>query len=152
MYMDALCQVSAVLKHLGMGTPGYLECRPLSGIVTDQYTTNITVIKRVIRARGNLPIHLVVCVVLLVNLCLSVLQFLTNLPRWLLSCVLNNLLQTGKSSFSAQLVMLIPLKQFQTSIFHVSFVCMTNWMIWDVMLGNTRRVHFMNVMHVKLIL
>lgn len=152
MYMDALCQVSAVLKHLGMGTPGYLECRPLSGIVTDQYTTNITVIKRVIQAWGNLPIHLVVFTVLLINLCLSVLQFLANLPRWLLPCVSNNLLQTGKSSFSAQHVMLSPLKQFQTSIFHVSFVCVTNWMIWDVMLGNTRRVHFMNVMHVKLIL
>ena len=81
MYMDALCQVSAVLRHLGMGTPGYLECRPLNGIVTDQYTTNITVIKRVIQARGNLPIHLVVFAVLLINLCLSVLQFLANLPR-----------------------------------------------------------------------
>lgn len=152
MYMDALCQVSAVLIHLGMGTPGYLEYRPLSGIVTDQYTTNITVIKRVIQALGNLPIHLFVFAVLHINLCLWVLQFLANLPRWLLPCVLNYLLQTGKSSFSAQHVTLIPLKQFQTSIFHVSFVCMTIWMIWGIMLGNTRRVHFMNVVHVKLIL
>lgn len=79
--MDALCQVSAVLKHLGMGATGNSECRSLNATVTDQYTTNITLIKRVTQALGNLPIHLVVFAVLCINLCLSVLQFLTNLPR-----------------------------------------------------------------------
>jgi hypothetical protein len=80
-YMDALCQVSAVLKYLCMGATGSLECRSLNAIVTDHYTTNITVIKRVAQTAGNLPIHLVVFAVLCIHLCLSVLQFLTNLPR-----------------------------------------------------------------------
>jgi hypothetical protein len=81
MYMDTLCQVTAVLKHLCMGTTGNLDCISLNATVTDQYTTNITVIKRVTQAPGNLPIHLVVFAVFCRSVCISVLQFLTKLPR-----------------------------------------------------------------------